>query len=192
MKIISDKRIVLGSVARKKWGLAYNDFLAEIEEAYPGIEADFIKLRLAFKSLVEGLQLAAELGAENIASGGTGGGGTAAGGGTGAVGGGYTGIGYSHAAVRHARIMARIAHGTIEIDAMYSEIDADKCSGCRICNALCPYVAIEFDPATHKSHVISALCKACGACVAACPSSAIKARHFTDKQIFAEIEGVLA
>jgi len=90
-----------------------------------------------------------------------------------------------------ARIMGRIAHGTIEIDAMYSEIDPDKCSGCRICNALCPYVAIEFDPATHKSHVISALCKACGACVAACPSSAIKARGFTDEQIFAQIEGVL-
>ena len=40
--------------------------------------------------------------------------------------------------------------------------------------------------------MISALCKACGACVAACPSGAIKARHFTDAQIFAEIEGVLA
>ena len=36
------------------------------------------------------------------------------------------------------------------------------------------------------------LCKACGRCVAACPSSAIKARHFTDEQIFAQIEGVLA
>ena len=35
------------------------------------------------------------------------------------------------------------------------------------------------------------LCKACGACVAACPSGAIKARHFTDEQIFAQIEGVL-
>lgn len=90
-----------------------------------------------------------------------------------------------------ARIMARIAHGEIEIDAVYSEIDADKCSGCRVCNALCPYVAIEYDPATHKSHVISALCKACGACVAACPSSAITARGFTDEQIFAQIEGVL-
>ncbi len=90
-----------------------------------------------------------------------------------------------------ARIMARIARGTLEIDAMFSEIDADKCSGCRICNALCPYVAIEYDAATHKSNVISALCKACGACVAACPSSAIKARGFTDEQIFAQIEGVL-
>jgi heterodisulfide reductase subunit A2 len=90
-----------------------------------------------------------------------------------------------------ARIMARIAHGTIEVDAVYAEIDEDRCSGCRICNALCPYVAIEFDDEKHRSRVISALCKACGACVAACPSSAITARGFTDQQIFAQIEGVL-
>jgi heterodisulfide reductase subunit A len=87
--------------------------------------------------------------------------------------------------------MARIAHGTIEIDAMYSEINADMCSGCRMCNALCPYTAIEYDAETNRSFVISALCKACGACVAACPSGAIKARGFTDEQIFAQIEGVL-
>ena len=67
-----------------------------------------------------------------------------------------------------------------------------RCSGCRMCNEICPYAAIEFDAEKRRSHVISALCKACGACVAACPSGAIKARHFTDEQIFAEIEGVLA
>jgi len=91
-----------------------------------------------------------------------------------------------------ARILGKISVGKIEIDAVYAEVDEDHCSGCRICNELCPYVAIEYDPETKRSHVISALCKACGACVAACPSGAIKARHFTDEQIFAQIEGVLA
>jgi heterodisulfide reductase subunit A len=91
-----------------------------------------------------------------------------------------------------ARILGKISAGKIEIDAVYAEVDEDRCSGCRICNELCPYVAIEYDPETRRSHVISALCKACGACVAACPSGAIKARHFTDEQIFAQIEGVLA
>jgi heterodisulfide reductase subunit A len=90
------------------------------------------------------------------------------------------------------RILSKIARGKIEIEAVYAEVDEERCSGCRICNDLCPYVAIEYDPETKRSHVISALCKACGACVAACPSGAIKARHFTDAQIFAEIEGVLA
>jgi heterodisulfide reductase subunit A2 len=91
-----------------------------------------------------------------------------------------------------ARIIGRIAKGKLEIDAVFAEVDEDKCSGCRVCNELCPYVAIEYDPEKKRSHIISALCKACGACVAACPSGAIKARHFTDDQIFAEIEGVLA
>ena len=91
-----------------------------------------------------------------------------------------------------ARILGRIAKGKIEIDAVFAEVDDDRCSGCRMCNELCPYSAIEFDEETKRSHVISALCKACGACVAACPSGAIKARHFTDQQIFAQIEGVLA
>lgn len=90
-----------------------------------------------------------------------------------------------------ARILARIARGKLVIDAVYAEVDEDRCSGCRVCNELCPYVAIEYDETKRRSHIISALCKACGACVAACPSGAIKARHFTDAQIFAEIEGVL-
>jgi heterodisulfide reductase subunit A len=90
-----------------------------------------------------------------------------------------------------ARILARISMGEIWTDAVYAEIDEELCSGCRMCNDLCPYTAIEFDEEKKRSHVISAVCKACGACVAACPSGAIKARHFTDEQIYAQIEGVL-
>jgi len=91
-----------------------------------------------------------------------------------------------------ARILGKIAKQKIEIDAVFAEVDEDRCSGCRMCNSLCPYSAIEFDAEKHRSKVNSALCKACGACVAACPSRAIKARHFTDEQILAQIEGVLA
>ncbi len=90
------------------------------------------------------------------------------------------------------RIMARIAKGKIEIDGVFAEVNEDRCSGCRMCNELCPYSAIEFDADKRRSHVIPAACKACGACVAACPSGAIKGRHFTDQQICAQIEGVLA
>ncbi|MBN1866485.1 CoB--CoM heterodisulfide reductase iron-sulfur subunit A family protein [Candidatus Sumerlaeota bacterium] len=90
-----------------------------------------------------------------------------------------------------ARILGRIAKQKIEIDAVFAEVDEDLCSGCRVCNSLCPYSAVEFDEEKKRSRVNSALCKACGACVAACPSCAIKARHFTDRQIFAQIEGVL-
>jgi heterodisulfide reductase subunit A len=91
-----------------------------------------------------------------------------------------------------ARILGRIAKGKIEVDAVYSEVNTDKCSGCKFCNNLCPYNAIEFNETEGHSYVISALCKACGVCVAACPSSAIKGRHFTDEQLLVQIDGLFA
>lgn len=91
-----------------------------------------------------------------------------------------------------ARVLAKISKGKIEVDAVYSEVNEDLCSGCRLCNKLCPFSAIEFNEEKKQSYVISALCKACGVCVAACPSSAIKGRHFTDKQIIAQIDGLLS
>ncbi len=96
----------------------------------------------------------------------------------------------SQARATAARILARIAKGRIEIDAVYAEVNEEMCCGCRLCNQLCPYSAIEFDEVKKRSKVISALCKGCGVCVAACPSSAIKSRHFTDQQILAQLEGL--
>ena len=90
-----------------------------------------------------------------------------------------------------ARILAKIAQGKIAVDALYSEVEEMFCSGCRTCNSVCPYGAIEYDEKTHHSRVISAVCKACGCCVATCPAGAIKARHFTDEQIYAQLEAVL-
>jgi len=89
-----------------------------------------------------------------------------------------------------ARILARIAKEKIEVDALYSEVNENLCSGCRLCNTLCPYSAIEFLEDKKVSHIISALCKGCGVCVASCPSTAIKGRHFTDQQVLAQIDGL--
>jgi len=89
-----------------------------------------------------------------------------------------------------ARILARIAKGKIEVDAVYSEVNEEMCSGCRFCNQLCPYSAIEFNEEKKQSNIISALCKGCGVCVASCPSSAIKGRHFTDQQVLAQVDGL--
>jgi heterodisulfide reductase subunit A len=91
-----------------------------------------------------------------------------------------------------ARALSVLTRGEVEIDAITAVIDKDLCSGCKICNNLCPYAAIEFREEEHVSAVVEELCKGCGTCVAACPVSAIKASHFTDEQIFAEIDGLLA
>jgi heterodisulfide reductase subunit A len=85
-----------------------------------------------------------------------------------------------------------ISQGKVEIEAATAVIDEELCSGCKICNLLCPYSAITFDEEKKVSRVNEVLCKACGVCVAACPSAAITGKHFTTEQIIAEIEGVLA
>lgn len=66
-----------------------------------------------------------------------------------------------------ARILARIAKEKIEVDALYSEVNEELCSGCRFCNQLCPLNAIEFNEEKRQSHIISVLCKGCGVGVAA-------------------------
>jgi heterodisulfide reductase subunit A2 len=88
-------------------------------------------------------------------------------------------------------VQALIAKGEIEVESATSIVDQDKCSGCRICNTLCSLSAISFDDERKVTVINDVLCKGCGTCAAACPSSAILARHFTDEQIFSEIEGVL-
>jgi heterodisulfide reductase subunit A len=90
-----------------------------------------------------------------------------------------------------ARILSLIAKGEVEIDPVRAMVQEEFCSGCRICNNLCPYGAIEFLTEKNVSHVQEALCKGCGTCVAACPSSAMTGHGFTDAQILSELEGLL-
>jgi len=90
-----------------------------------------------------------------------------------------------------ARISGMITNGKVMIEPIVASIDEESCSGCRVCNNMCPYNAIEFDEAKGVSHVITAMCKGCGTCVAACPCDAISGAHFKNDQIYAEIEGIL-
>ena len=52
-----------------------------------------------------------------------------------------------------ARILAKIDRGEVAVDAVYAEVREEYCSGCRVCNELCPYAAVEYDEATRRSHV---------------------------------------
>jgi heterodisulfide reductase subunit A len=90
-----------------------------------------------------------------------------------------------------ARVAGMITKGTVVVEPIVASIAEEACSGCKICNNLCPYNAIDFDEAKGVSRVITALCKGCGTCVAGCPAGAITGAHFNNQQIFAEIEGAL-
>ncbi len=90
-----------------------------------------------------------------------------------------------------ARVLATISQGEVELEPIRAEIDESRCSGCRICNNLCPYNAIDYIEDLGVSRVNAALCKGCGTCVAACPSQVISGAHFTFEQLMAEIDGLL-
>jgi heterodisulfide reductase subunit A len=90
-----------------------------------------------------------------------------------------------------ARVQGMITTGIVEIEPVVATIDEDQCSGCRICNTLCPFNAIDYLEDKGVSYINSALCKGCGTCVAACPAQAITGAHYNNKQVFAEIEGLL-
>ncbi len=90
-----------------------------------------------------------------------------------------------------SRVASLISRGTVMMEPVRASIDTENCSGCRICNNLCPYNAIEFVEEEGYSQVITALCQGCGTCVAACPSGVITGAHFTNEQLFSQIEGLL-
>jgi heterodisulfide reductase subunit A len=90
-----------------------------------------------------------------------------------------------------ARVLSLIGKGEVVIEPVLASIDEDRCSGCRICNNLCPYGAIDFIEDRQVSRVNQALCKGCGTCVAACPSQIITGQHYTFESIMAQIDGIL-
>ena len=99
----------------------------------------------------------------------------------------------AHADAAAGRCLSLLSRGEVTISPTVAVVDEQLCSGCRVCIDLCPYTAISFisQDGTGTARINEALCKGCGTCVAACPAAAIKARHFTDGQIYAEIVGLL-
>jgi heterodisulfide reductase subunit A len=98
----------------------------------------------------------------------------------------------AHANAAAAEALALMSAGEVTIAPITAWVSEDLCSGCKTCLDLCPYKAISFISrnGTGVAEVNEALCKGCGTCAAACPAGAITARHFTDAQILAQIEGL--
>ena len=91
-----------------------------------------------------------------------------------------------------AAALSLMDKGKVVLEPVRAKIDEEKCCGCKLCIANCPYQAIDFDEEKKVSVVHPELCKGCGTCVAGCPSGAAAQENFEDVQIFAEIEGALA
>jgi heterodisulfide reductase subunit A-like polyferredoxin len=77
-------------------------------------------------------------------------------------------------------------------EGIVASVDEELCSGCGVCEVLCPYGAIAVNREKGVSAVNEALCKGCGTCCAACPSGAVQQRGFTRKEISAMLDAALA
>jgi len=92
-----------------------------------------------------------------------------------------------------ARATTILSKKSLEMEGIVANVSEDLCSGCRICEYLCPYGAVEMKDKEGKTlaHVIEALCKGCGACGTACPTKAITMGHFTTEEILAQVKAAL-
>jgi heterodisulfide reductase subunit A len=94
------------------------------------------------------------------------------------------------AAGRAATILTKdsvIASGAI------CEVKEDDCVACGACISVCKYGAIEFvdTPQGKKASVNPILCKGDGLCNSKCPTGAISLKHFTDEEIFTQIDAAV-
>ena len=75
---------------------------------------------------------------------------------------------------------------------MRASVNPDHCSGCRICNNLCPFNAITFpgrSATSRRSTRRSA--RAVAPAWRPVPAGAITGSHFSNVQVMAQIEGIL-
>ena len=90
-----------------------------------------------------------------------------------------------------SRATTILAKDTIMAEGIVASVNESICSGCGICEALCPYGAITVDEKEKVAKVNEALCKGCGTCCAACPSGAAQQRGFTTDQLSSMIAASL-
>jgi heterodisulfide reductase subunit A len=104
----------------------------------------------------------------------------------------------SQASGAAAKAMDLLSSGEIELEPLKAIVDEDLCSGCRICESLCPFVAIETTSKRkagaeiQTTKVVEAMCQGCGLCSAACPTGAINIQQYSDSQVLAQVDTAFA
>ncbi|MEM1589452.1 MAG: CoB--CoM heterodisulfide reductase iron-sulfur subunit A family protein [Candidatus Bathyarchaeia archaeon] len=92
-----------------------------------------------------------------------------------------------------AKAVNLLASGELELEPLKGVVNEELCSGCRICELICPFSAIKMksenlgEAEKLKAEIIEAVCQGCGLCEAACPVKAIKIHLYTDEQIIAQV-----
>jgi heterodisulfide reductase subunit A len=91
------------------------------------------------------------------------------------------------------RAIGILAQRTITASGAVCEVNERKCMGCGECISACTYGAVEFHDTRQgkKAKVNPILCKGDGLCNAKCPTGAISLKHYTDEEIFCQIDAAV-
>jgi heterodisulfide reductase subunit A len=97
----------------------------------------------------------------------------------------------AHASAAAMEVVRLFNRGKVIVSPTVARINAEDCVGCGDCIPVCPYSAISRG-SDGKAVINPTLCQGCGTCVAACPANAIDALHFTNEELVAQVDGLLA
>jgi heterodisulfide reductase subunit A len=88
------------------------------------------------------------------------------------------------------RALSILSGDSVTASGAVCDVDENNCIACGACITSCTYDAITFvdTPQGKKARVESILCKGDGLCNAKCPTKAIFLKHYTDDEIFAQID----
>jgi len=92
------------------------------------------------------------------------------------------------------RAVTLLSHETVTASGSVCEVEESACIACGACIAACSYDAIHWrgKKANKKAEVNPALCKGDGLCCSFCPTDAINLRHFTNQEVFNQIDAALS
>ncbi len=92
------------------------------------------------------------------------------------------------------RALTMLSHDVVTVSGSVCEVKEDACMGCGACAEVCAYGAIELRKTKGgpKAVVNPVLCKGDGLCNAKCPTGAIYLKHFTDQEMFCQIDAYAA
>ncbi len=88
------------------------------------------------------------------------------------------------------RVIGVLSKDSVIATGAICDVDEDACVACAGCITACTYDAIDFHetPRGKKAHVNPVLCKGDGLCNAKCPTGAIYLKHYTNAEIFSQID----
>ena len=91
------------------------------------------------------------------------------------------------------RALTMLSRDTVVASGAVCEVGEVDCVSCGACITCCTYNAIEFQdtPRGKKAVVNPVLCKGDGLCNAKCPTGAISLKHYTDEEVFRQIDAAL-